>query len=173
MGQYFIIVNLDKKEYFKPNLLKLWEICANNDCRVLPYLLATNNPDGTIIMRSYDLPPEEAKKKCEEETEYECVVEYHSKQWGYTIVRPKLKYFGRWCGDRVAVVGDYSDGATNYEGPSYEYIRDNFKDITEEVIKEFNWFIRADELKIKDSKFMNPDIVVTANKAYERPFIPK
>jgi len=171
MGQYFLIVNLDKKEYIRPKLLKLWEICANNEVRMLPYLLATNNPDGTGIIKSYNLPPDEAKRKCEEESGRECEVVYHSKEWGYTLVEPKLKYFGRWCGDRIAVVGDYADGATNYDGSSFNHIEETFRDITDEVIDEFNWFIEVDELKVeKDTvKFINPDMVITAEKAYENP----
>ena len=50
MGQYFLIVNLDKKEYIHPHELgsglKLWEICANNICRVLPFLLRKSNETG-------------------------------------------------------------------------------------------------------------------------------
>ncbi len=40
---------MDRKEYIRPALLKIWEICINNDCRILSYLLATNNTDGTGI----------------------------------------------------------------------------------------------------------------------------
>jgi len=50
MGQYFLILNLDKKEYLHPHKLgsglKLWEICANNVCRVLPFLLRKSNETG-------------------------------------------------------------------------------------------------------------------------------
>ena len=50
MGQYFLVVNLDKKEFIHPHELgsgmKLWEICANNACRVLPFLLRKSNETG-------------------------------------------------------------------------------------------------------------------------------
>ena len=50
MGQYFLIVNLDKKEFIHPHKLgsglKLWEICASNACRVLPFLLRKSNETG-------------------------------------------------------------------------------------------------------------------------------
>lgn len=50
MGQYFVIVNLDKKECIHPHSMscgaKLWEICANNICRVLPFLLRQSNEGG-------------------------------------------------------------------------------------------------------------------------------
>ena len=174
MGQYFIIVNLDKKEYFEPRLLKLWEICANNDCRVLPYLLATNNPSGTSVRRIYDLPPEEAKRVCEEETGVECEVVHHSKDFDYTVVEPKYKYFGRWCGDRIAVVGDYADQATNYDGPSFTHILETYRNITDEVVREFNTFIGVEDLKIRGNPdAISPDTAVSAEGYARNPKISK
>lgn len=50
MGQYFYIANTTKKEYIHPHKmesgLKLWEICANNVSRVLPFLLRQSNEGG-------------------------------------------------------------------------------------------------------------------------------
>ncbi|MEM2941405.1 MAG: hypothetical protein QW304_07655 [Thermoproteota archaeon] len=127
MGQYFLIVNIDKHEYVEPWVKKLWEICANNDIRILGYLLATNNPDGIREI--------------------------------WTRAK-ELKYFGRWCGDRIALVGDYADEATNYTGPSYEHVLQTFKDITEKVVEEFNQFIESPELSIVLPKYIRPDIVI-------------
>ena len=50
MGQYFLIVNLDKKEYLHPHKLdcglKLWEICANSCLNVLGLLLRKSDEGG-------------------------------------------------------------------------------------------------------------------------------
>lgn len=50
MGQYFLVIDLDKKEYISPHELdsgaKLWEICANNISRVLPFLLRMSSETG-------------------------------------------------------------------------------------------------------------------------------
>lgn len=50
MGQYFKLVNVTKKEYICPYDLgqtgKLWEWCANNTCRILPFLLRKSNEGG-------------------------------------------------------------------------------------------------------------------------------
>ena len=50
MGQYFIIVNLDKKEYIHPHDLdtgaKLWEICVNNVGGILLFLLRQSSASG-------------------------------------------------------------------------------------------------------------------------------
>jgi len=146
VGQYFIIVNLDKKEYIKPAVLKLWEICANNDCRILPYLLATNNQDGTGLMKAVKGELDEIKKKIDL---HKYKILHYNKEYKYAIVEKRLKYFGRWCGDRIAVVGDYADVADNYDGPLYHEILEKFKDITKEAIKEFNEFIEEEDLKIR------------------------
>ena len=50
MGQYFKIVNLDKREYLDPHKLgmglKLYEICANRGSGVLPFLLRKSDETG-------------------------------------------------------------------------------------------------------------------------------
>lgn len=50
MGQYFMIVNLDKREFLHPHKLgmglKLWEICANHGAGVIAYLLRKSDEGG-------------------------------------------------------------------------------------------------------------------------------
>ncbi len=50
MGQYFIIVNIDKKEYINPHTIgmpaKLWEICANKLGGLLIFLLRKSDQTG-------------------------------------------------------------------------------------------------------------------------------
>jgi len=50
MGQYFRLINYTKKEYLDPWRLdggaKLWEWCANNQCRLLPFLLRQSSEGG-------------------------------------------------------------------------------------------------------------------------------
>ena len=76
MGQYHVLVNLDKKEYVMPHHvgdgLKLWEWSGDGMLRAMQVLLATSNGRG-----GGDLPDN--------------------------------KVVGRWGGDRVAVIGDYSE----------------------------------------------------------------
>jgi|GEM_PF-2676925 len=83
MGQNWIIVNTSKKEYIDPTelefgIVKLWEICAGDVCRVLPWLLAKKFPDPSGL-----LPWDKKKKK------------FISNPWA-----------GRWAGDRIVLVGD-------------------------------------------------------------------
>ena len=86
MGQYFVAVNLDKKEVFEPKYYKLCEIFDNvMFLRGLVYLLATPETDGTCfdelrgqlkyfgrwagdrVMLYGDYAPEEFKKMVGEE----------------------------------------------------------------------------------------------------------
>jgi hypothetical protein len=50
MGQYYVVVNEDRQEYLSPENLgcgrKLWELCANDLPRVLPYLLQQSSELG-------------------------------------------------------------------------------------------------------------------------------
>jgi len=110
MGQYFLIVNLDKKEYLHPHKmgsgLKLWEICASNMGRVLPFLLRqSNETGGGDIQKEY-------------------------------------KTAGRWAGNRITVVGDYDESGL------FDKARNEFKDISNEVRKEFDDFIELKDLKL-------------------------
>jgi hypothetical protein len=155
MGQYFIIVNLDKREYIDPpDSAKLWEICANNSIRMLGYLLATNSWDGTNIAKLYfdrsQLESLIESIRRELGNDYEIMVYNVTDKSGYVV--PKLKYFGRWCGDRIVVLGDYADQATNAKPyfPTYSEVRSDpsWTDITEGVIREFNWFIGSEHLKV-------------------------
>jgi len=180
MGQYFRIVNLDKKEWIEPDGRKLWELCTNNSIRMLGYLLATNNWDGTHIARYFY-----SRKELEElekfysnqGLDYDVVIINDKDFKGYVV--PRLKYFGRWCGDRIAVVGDYADSplCSNYKvgvtGPSYEELKKNpeWKNITEDVIKEFNLFIEDEDLKVKSCLFIRPGMIIGSNGFINDPII--
>ena len=77
MGQYFAIVNEDKKEYIHPHNIghgaKLWEICVNNLGGPLLYLLRRSDETGGGDVNWPD----------------------------------KLEFAGRWAGDKIVVIGDY------------------------------------------------------------------
>ncbi len=177
MGQYFKIVNLDKKEWIEPDGVKLWELCAGNSIRMLGYLLATNNWDGTSIVKHFSDENELERIKKELESlgiEYEVHIVDEKLHIGYVV--PKLKYFGRWCGDRIVVLGDYAEHATNYKidatRPSYDDLeKPEWRNITNEVVKEFNYFIELDELKVSTPPYLSPDMIITASGFQRNPKI--
>jgi len=79
MGQYWVVANLDKKEFIHPHKLasglKMWEQIANHPgAPEALFLLLTSHPK---VRGGGD---------CE-----------------------KNEYIGRWIGDRVVVVGDYAE----------------------------------------------------------------
>lgn len=79
MGQYHLIVNLDRREYICPHrtgaLLKAWEQLNNpGPCQALFALLMCSNGRGG----------------------------------GDLDDNPDERVIGRWAGDRIAVVGDYA-----------------------------------------------------------------
>jgi hypothetical protein len=85
MGQYFKIVNLDKRQYLHPHTLgdglKLLEFSASSEGTMSALaLLCADNDDGC----------------------------------GGDLV-------GSWCGDRIAILGDYGPGCA---GVTYDQIED-------------------------------------------------
>ena len=124
MGEYFRIVNLDKKEYLDPHEceggVKFWEVVVNPK---MPQLLA-------YILNHYD---------------------------------------GIWTGDRVAIVGDFDESylCINQNSPDFEegfdsinkWRKENgykpvnksdlFKEVSRDIIKEFNDYTQHEECKIE------------------------
>ena len=142
MGQYFVIVNLDKKEYIHPHKLasglKFWEILASNSApRALAFLLRQSNEGGGGDVSESN----EDKKKL---------------------------FCGSWRANRIAIIGDY-DESNIYEkctelkdlashnkfcleNKYTERIlkpKDLFKDITDLMLKEYNEFIDIPEYQVE------------------------
>src|SRR6266702_2328052 len=62
---------------------------------------------------------------------------------GGDISDPDLKYAGRWAGDEVYLVGDYD------ESDLYEKAGNEFTNISQPLVEEYNNFIEVEELKLK------------------------
>jgi len=90
MGQYWLVVNLDKKEYVHPHKLgaglKLWE-----------QLAASPGTGAALIILCAAMPESRGggdfATADSEDASYEAVAS---------------RTIGRWAGDRVALVGDYA-----------------------------------------------------------------
>lgn len=90
MGQYWIPVNLDKKEYLDPHKLgtglKLWEQVANHPGTGTALLiLCAAQP---VMRGGGDLSLDTGREKYDELA---------------------ASIIGRWAGDRIALVGDYAE----------------------------------------------------------------
>jgi len=114
MGQYFVLVNLDKKERVEPYPIgcgaKLWEWCANDGPKLIPFLLRRSNEGGG----------------------------------GDDHDRDQHKYCGHWAGDRIVLVGDYDESKLYREAyDNYKDItiqaRDEFNDFIGEDLHLSDW----------------------------------
>lgn len=179
MGQYFRIVNLSKREWVEPDGSKLWEISANNSIRMLGYLCATDNWDGTSLVKFFFSEEQLRKQKEYFEAQgfkFKVLSIEHKEDGGchgYGI--PEVKYLGHWCGDRIAVIGDYADQANNVKPdfPTWEELGEGkkWKNITDAVVREFNAFIEDRKLQVGGLGYISPDIVISGNGVYDNPKI--
>jgi len=168
MGQYFMIINLDKKEYLDPHKLasglKFWEILASQSAtRALAFLLRQSNEGGGG--------------------------DYHGK----TYQEDKKSFVGRWAGDKITIVGDYDQSnlysrcqtisemnshnkwCTEENRPELLLKREDlFKDITDKMLPQYNEFIEIPEYQVdlqsdgwrenkekSDSPKASPDMIIS------------
>jgi hypothetical protein len=124
MGQYFKLVNLDKREFVCPWCVgqgaKLWEWAANPAGAVCTLLLRKSDEGGGGDFYGYH-------RGCSE---------------GGPIHGPLSSVAGRWAGDRLALVGDYDSSKLWDQLPT-------FRNISREVVEEWNSFIGCKELQLK------------------------
>lgn len=105
MGQYYYVINIDKKQYLHPHRfgdgLKLLEFgCSGNGTMTaLAILLADGNGRG-----SGDLHSDKA-------------------------------IIGSWAGDRIVIGGDYADNAPGQEAAWYDIAAVTFEEISAQVIE--------------------------------------
>lgn len=133
MGEYFVFANLDKKEYIVPDSgAKLWEIATDfQGAGILAYLLAR----GEIVVSRFNRTttnPNERDKLLEQGWKLTNTLRLTD----YTIwnLSHEAKYFGRWSGDRIVVIGDYDKSGLHRE------IVNSFKDVSKEAYREFYIF---------------------------------
>lgn len=141
MGQYHVLVNLDKKEYLHPHRmgsgLKLGEWNQSMMMVALSVLLADNNGAGGGDIFKEETGP-----------------------GGYRL---PADHSGRWAGDRIVITGDYTDPETYKEerkgcnlygslDDDEEHGKSEFKDISSlmrESLMRTPWY-RADMEKAKE-----------------------
>ena len=124
MGQYFALVNLDKKEYVCPWCInggaKLWEWAANTQSSVLTLLLRKSDEGGGGDYYGYH-------RGCGEGGPIRCEVN---------------QIVGRWAGDRIAFVGDYDSTNLWTELPQW-------RNISHDVVDVWNEFMELPDKKLE------------------------
>ena len=132
MGQYWYVVNLDKKEFVKPHRLgaglKLWEQLANHPgtgaalvvlCAAMPDARGGGDFD---IDENWHGP-----ERVDMSTDGPMPDEYPA------IARRTI---GRWAGDRIALVGDYAEDGDLAPEHKASTIYDRCQPDTEEVVND-------------------------------------
>jgi hypothetical protein len=154
VGQYHIVVNLDRKQLLHPNRLgdglKLMEFGDGGaTLTALAILLAKDNGRGLgdLHVAMPDTPLENWEKD-----------EYNLKR----VRTPHAHLVGSWAGDRITIAGDYGDNLPDQEENLYAIAQGEFEDISvpmRELIKcdrymrerladQFKW---AESLEKKES----------------------
>ncbi len=121
MGQYFKIINEDKKEVINAwdlgGVAKFWEWLYNRQARVFVWLLRKSDGDG-----GGDISIDE---------------------------RDQYETLGRWAGDRITLIGDYDSSrlwsmSETKDADGNLLPNATYTDISALVRKEFNDAIRKD-----------------------------
>lgn len=121
MPQWFLIVNIDKREYLHPHELgmsmELRSICTSKGIGALPYLLR----DSDAFEGTEDVPAESVLDK-----------------------RRRFPFAGRWANNSIVIVGN-KDSLNLFDEVRAEYVAKNeqipYRDITLKVRKEYEKFI--------------------------------
>lgn len=120
MGQYHLVVNLDKRQYLHPNHLgdglKLLEFADGGaTLTALAILLAKDNGRGIgdLHVAAPDAPHERWERN------------------GFTRVRtPYACPAGSWAGDRIVIAGDYGDRLPESGETLYALALRTFEDLS-------------------------------------------
>lgn len=117
MGQYYIGVNTKRRERIHPHAfgdgLKLREFCGSSHGFLMGLAMLLRNDDYTDRLRGEDL--------------------------GSITVGPSAAYAGRWAGDPIEVIGDYSKGGL------YGIAMAEYEDISMRVVEQM-----AEDSRTKD-----------------------
>ncbi len=122
MGQYHLVVNLDRKQCLKPTALgdglMLLEFGDGGaTLTALAILLARDNGRGLgdLHVTMPDTPLEEWEKN----------------EYGLKRVRsPHAHLVGSWAGDRITIGGDYGDNVPGQEENLYHVAQREYEDIS-------------------------------------------
>jgi len=143
MGQYYVLVNHDREEIVKPGKLgsgrKLWEITVSDMPRIMPYLMRQTasfgggDPRVRLSRDRFEDEDGDLDIDAKLDAERDATEESYPDQ-------------GRWAGDRVEFLGDYSSkgGSGDYES-KYQEARAEYEDISRRLAQQVREFIGDDD----------------------------
>jgi hypothetical protein len=137
MGQYHLVVNLDRGEYLNPHHLgdglKLMEFgCGGRTMTALAVLLAVDNGRGLGDLHA--VAPDTPIEK------WESGFIKSSGGWtsGGGLFRERTiqaRHIGAWAGQRIVIAGDYGDRYVLEPWNLYQFAKHNFRDISFEMVE--------------------------------------
>ena len=150
MGQYHLVVNLDKQQYLHPCCLgdgqKLLEFADGGaTLTALAILLAKDNGrgNGDLWVASLDAPLERWERN------------------GFKRVRtPHAHLVGSWAGDRIVIAGDYGDKLPENQESLYALALRTFEDISAPLSKLIGCDPLLKQRLSPHSKRLRPDLII-------------
>jgi hypothetical protein len=138
MGQYHMVVNLDRGEYLFPHHLgdglKLLEFgCGGGTMTALAVLLAVDNGRGLGDLHA--VTPDTSVEN------WETGFTKSAEGWtsgGGALFRERTIYarhIGAWASQRIVIAGDYGDPYLTEPCNLYEFAKHNFRDISFEMVE--------------------------------------
>jgi len=144
MGQYYVLCNLDSKQFVNLQKLgsglKLWEVSMSNVPRILPYLLRETDSSGggdpRVRLSRDDFRDDSG------DVDVDSMLEAERQQTQETY-----QMMGSWSGDRVVFLGDYSEMESEDYDTLYQEIHndDSWTDVSRQVAQEVSEFLGDDE----------------------------
>ena len=148
MGQYLLVVNLDKQQYLHPCRLgdgqKLLEFADGGaTLTALAILLAKDNGRG--IGDLHVAPPDAPAERWERN--------------GWQRIRtPHAHLVGSWAGDRIVIAGDYSDKES--EESLYVLALRMFEDVSAPLSELIGCDPLLKQRLSPHSKMLRPDLII-------------
>jgi len=150
MGQYHLVVNLDKQQYLHPCRLgdgqKLLEFADGGaTLTALAILLAKDNGRG--IGDLHVAPPDAPLERWERK--------------GFKRIRTPHAYLvGSWAGDRIVIAGDYGDKLPESQESLYALALRTFEDISAPLSKLIGCDPLLKQRLSSHSKSLRPDLII-------------
>jgi hypothetical protein len=150
MGQYHLVVNLDKKQYLHPCRLgdgqKLLEFADGGaTLTALALLLAKDNGRGTGDLHA--APPDAPLERWERN--------------GFERVRtPHAPLVGSWAGDRIVIAGDYGDKLPESDETLYALTLRTFEDISAQLRELISCDQWLEQRLSPYNKSLRPDLII-------------
>jgi hypothetical protein len=150
MGQYHLVINLDKKQYLHPCRLgdgqKLLEF-ADGGATVIALALLLAQDNGRGIGDLHVAPPDAPLERWERN--------------GFERVRtPHAHLVGSWARDRIVIAGDYGDKLPESEETLHTLALRTFEDVSaplRELIACDPWLKRRLSPHLKS---LRPDLII-------------